>query len=243
MAGSMLLTARTTASRCSMETVSSRPSGRTCIVRAGFACHMGTNRCSMSARSARRPRMSRDIPNLGPRVSIVDHQGKLIGRFGETPAGIELGKFLAPHGLAVDSRGDVYVGEVSWTAWPQIYPDTLAARPHPLAAEVRKGGLRAEASLRETTMRAVWYDRQGAADESPGLRRTAHAQRRPRRGAGEAGGFRRQSVGHLSTAWPAHYGIPKGHHQQRRCRGHRSGRPWSGSTPARQAGMALQWAA
>jgi hypothetical protein len=28
--------------------------------------------------------VSRDIPNLGPRVSIVDHQGKLIGRFGET---------------------------------------------------------------------------------------------------------------------------------------------------------------
>jgi hypothetical protein len=26
---------------------------------------------------------------------------------------------LAPHGLAVDSRGDIYVGEVSWTAWPQ----------------------------------------------------------------------------------------------------------------------------
>ena len=68
--------------------------------------------------------VSRDIPNLGPRVSIVDHQGKLIGRFGETPAGTELGKFLAPHGLAVDSRGDVYVGQVSWTAWPQIYPGT-----------------------------------------------------------------------------------------------------------------------
>ena len=71
--------------------------------------------------------VSRDIPNLGPRVSIVDHQGKLIGRFGDTPAGTELGKFLAPHGLAVDFHGDVYVGEVSWTAWPQIYP----GRPHP----------------------------------------------------------------------------------------------------------------
>src|SRR3984893_10853404 len=71
--------------------------------------------------------VSRDIPNLGPRVSIVDHQGKLIGRFGDTPAGTELGKFLAPHGLAVDSHGDVYVGEVSWTAWPQIYP----GKPHP----------------------------------------------------------------------------------------------------------------
>src|SRR6516225_6022891 len=71
--------------------------------------------------------VSRDIPNLGPRVSIVDHGGKLIGRFGDTPAGTELGKFLAPHGLAVDSRGDIYVGEVSWTAWPQIYP----GKPHP----------------------------------------------------------------------------------------------------------------
>ena len=71
--------------------------------------------------------VSRDIPNLGPRVSIVDHKGKLIGRFGDTPAGTELGKFLAPHGLAVDSRGDIYVGEVSWTAWPQIYP----GKPHP----------------------------------------------------------------------------------------------------------------
>src|SRR5215472_10665302 len=71
--------------------------------------------------------VSRDIPNLGPRVSIVDHEGKLIGRFGNTPAGTEPGRFLAPHGLAVDSRGDIYVGEVSWTAWPQIYP----GKPHP----------------------------------------------------------------------------------------------------------------
>src|SRR6202040_219381 len=50
-----------------------------------------------------------NIVHLGPRVSIVDHTGKLIGRFGDAPAGAELGKFLAPHGLAVDSRGDIYV--------------------------------------------------------------------------------------------------------------------------------------
>jgi len=29
---------------------------------------------------------------------------------------------MAPHGLAVDRHGDIYVGEVSWTARPQIYP-------------------------------------------------------------------------------------------------------------------------
>ena len=78
--------------------------------------------------------VSRDIPNLGPRVSIVDHKGKLIGRFGDTPAGAELGKFLAPHGLAVDSRGDIYVGEVSWTAWPQIY---LGNHTQPTSAPCR----------------------------------------------------------------------------------------------------------
>ena len=51
------------------------------------------------------PAQGDHAPNLGPRVSIVDHEGNLIGRFGDTPAGTELGKFLGPHGLAVDSRG------------------------------------------------------------------------------------------------------------------------------------------
>jgi hypothetical protein len=35
--------------------------------------------------------------------------------------------FEGQDGLAADSRGDIYVGEVSWTAWPQIYP----VKPHP----------------------------------------------------------------------------------------------------------------
>ena len=29
--------------------------------------------------------------------------------------GEEQGKFIAPHGMAVDSKGDIYVGEVSFT--------------------------------------------------------------------------------------------------------------------------------
>jgi hypothetical protein len=32
-------------------------------------------------------------------------------------------EFLAPHGLAVDSHGDLYIGEVSWTNWPQTFRD------------------------------------------------------------------------------------------------------------------------
>src|SRR5215470_8442917 len=32
-------------------------------------------------------------------------------------------EFLAPRGLAVDSHGDLYVGEVSWTNWPGTFRD------------------------------------------------------------------------------------------------------------------------
>jgi hypothetical protein len=68
-----------------------------------------------------------NIPNLGPRVSIVDHEGKLIGRFGDTHAAPTSADSPRRDGLAVDRHGDIYVGEVSWTAWPQIYP----GKPHP----------------------------------------------------------------------------------------------------------------
>jgi len=61
--------------------------------------------------------VNRDVPNLGPRISILDRTGKRLGRFGG-PADL-----IAPHGLAVDSHGDLYVGEVSWTQWPQLHPD------------------------------------------------------------------------------------------------------------------------
>jgi len=66
--------------------------------------------------------VNRDVPNLGPRISILDHEGKLVGRLGDVRAGLRLDQFIAPHGLAVDSRGDMYVGEVSYTAWSQVYP-------------------------------------------------------------------------------------------------------------------------
>ena len=61
--------------------------------------------------------------NLGPRLSIVDQKGKVIARLGgEHGPGTETGRFLSPHGLAVDSKGDIYVGEVSYTNWPSTHP-------------------------------------------------------------------------------------------------------------------------
>jgi DNA-binding beta-propeller fold protein YncE len=69
-------------------------------------------------------------PNLGPRLSIVDPTGKLIARLGGGEgAGLEVGKFIAPHGLALDSAGDIYVGEVSYTNWKTSFPDTPMPRP------------------------------------------------------------------------------------------------------------------
>jgi hypothetical protein len=70
------------------------------------------------------------FPNLGPRISIVTHEGKLVARLGKEAAGLRADQFVAPHGMAIDSRGDIYVGEVSYTAWPFVFPNT--ERPWPL---------------------------------------------------------------------------------------------------------------
>jgi NHL repeat. len=37
---------------------------------------------------------------------------------------VEPGKFLAPHGIAMDSKGDIYLGEVGVTDWKTSFPDT-----------------------------------------------------------------------------------------------------------------------
>ena len=52
---------------------------------------------------------------IGPRVSILDSQGKILARLGEHSFGDEAGRFYSPHAIAVDSKGDIYVAEVSRT--------------------------------------------------------------------------------------------------------------------------------
>ena len=74
--------------------------------------------------------VNRNSPNLGARVSIVDHEGKLLARIGDPHPGLAPTQFLGPHGMAVDSRGDVYVGEVAWTLWPGLFPNE--PRPEPM---------------------------------------------------------------------------------------------------------------
>ena len=52
---------------------------------------------------------------LGPRVTIMDIKGNTLAKLGDAPQSEEPGRFIAPHGVCIDSRGDIYVGEVSWT--------------------------------------------------------------------------------------------------------------------------------
>jgi DNA-binding beta-propeller fold protein YncE len=69
--------------------------------------------------------VNRNTPNLGPRVSIVNRKGEILARLGNSLAGVGPGRFIAPHGIAVDSRGIIYIGEVAGRAWSQLFPDTV----------------------------------------------------------------------------------------------------------------------
>ncbi|MEE2885752.1 MAG: peptidyl-alpha-hydroxyglycine alpha-amidating lyase family protein [Chloroflexota bacterium] len=51
------------------------------------------------------------VPELGSRMSILDSEGNLLSRWGGEESK-ESGLFIAPHSAAVDSKGDLYIGEV-----------------------------------------------------------------------------------------------------------------------------------
>jgi DNA-binding beta-propeller fold protein YncE len=51
------------------------------------------------------------VAELRNRISIADLSGKVITRWGRYPTA-DPGMFRAPHGIWVDSHGDLYVGEV-----------------------------------------------------------------------------------------------------------------------------------
>jgi len=52
---------------------------------------------------------------VGPRISLYDTKGNVLARLGNQPEGEAPGQFIAPHGICIDSRGDIYIREVSWT--------------------------------------------------------------------------------------------------------------------------------
>jgi DNA-binding beta-propeller fold protein YncE len=75
------------------------------------------------------------------RVTIFDRHGSIVARWGaSTVSRGAPGHFIAPHGIAVDSRGDLYVCEVSYTFGVRangMDPDVAGA--HQIQKFVRKG--------------------------------------------------------------------------------------------------------
>jgi hypothetical protein len=62
-----------------------------------------------------------NTPNLGPAISILDRHGRHLARLGAPKAGVEPGAFMSPHSVAIDSRGDIYVAELTRTVWARSY--------------------------------------------------------------------------------------------------------------------------
>ncbi len=67
-------------------------------------------------------------PNLGACVTIHDLSGRQLAKLGGAFPGEKPGEFTAPHGVAVDSRGDLYVAEVSWSAYGRRLDPPRTAR-------------------------------------------------------------------------------------------------------------------
>jgi DNA-binding beta-propeller fold protein YncE len=59
--------------------------------------------------------INENFPNLGPRISIYNLKGKRQARLGDIRPGEKPDQFWAPHGMATDSHGNLYVAEVSWS--------------------------------------------------------------------------------------------------------------------------------
>jgi len=60
--------------------------------------------------------VNRYLPNIGPRITVMNTKGKRLARIGHLGSGLGVGQFVAPHGICLDSRRNIYVGEVAATA-------------------------------------------------------------------------------------------------------------------------------
>jgi DNA-binding beta-propeller fold protein YncE len=78
------------------------------------------------------------FPNLGSRIVVLDGEGNQLARLSGGPAGIGPRRFVAAHGIAVDSYGDLYVSEVANTTWSAFFPDVARPRKIPTLHKLRR---------------------------------------------------------------------------------------------------------
>jgi DNA-binding beta-propeller fold protein YncE len=76
--------------------------------------------------------------STGGRLSIFDGKGNVLARFGGGKLPQEPGDFFAPHDLWLDSKGNIYLAEVVWSANGRKYPEV--GRYHTLQKFERMGG-------------------------------------------------------------------------------------------------------
>jgi hypothetical protein len=55
----------------------------------------------------------------------------VLARIGDNGFGLTSNQFLAPHAIAIDSRYDIYVGELAAMGWKAFSPDKPAPTPMP----------------------------------------------------------------------------------------------------------------
>jgi hypothetical protein len=66
--------------------------------------------------SFKRGKIERPEQEMHGRTSLRDGDSRVLERSqGQNPCAPA--NFVAPHGLAIDSHGDIYVGKVNWTVW------------------------------------------------------------------------------------------------------------------------------
>jgi hypothetical protein len=58
-----------------------------------------------------------DYPMVGHRLNVYNQTGERLARIGDPMIGDGPTQFIAPHGFGVDSQGNLYVGEVSFTVY------------------------------------------------------------------------------------------------------------------------------
>jgi DNA-binding beta-propeller fold protein YncE len=68
--------------------------------------------------------VNRATPNIGPKVSVIDQKSNIVSRLDRgMGAGTGPGQFASPHTIALDSKGDMYVGDVVANDWNSLFPD------------------------------------------------------------------------------------------------------------------------
>ena len=116
-AGSMSPTGRTTGFRCSTATANTRRSGTTCTAPRGCSWSRHHDAALLYRRNRARHGGQYRHPELRAARQHLHAERRIAGPARPHACRARAGQFISPHGIAVDSRGDIYVGEVSYTNW------------------------------------------------------------------------------------------------------------------------------